>query len=222
MNALTALHFDTADIRMVLRDDEPWWVLADVAAALGLNNPSKLAGRLEEYQKADIPIRDTSSGQNRRVIIVNEAGVYQMALASRKPVARRFAKWLFTEVLPSIRQFGMFPPPNAQQIAANDPYDGFDKPTYVRFREERLRWEAETGLSLRERPGFTGYIVTQLERGVGDFQKTERLKTMIKIEMDVLYVLTGKRTKTQQEREYETRARAIFIAAATRPLMIKD
>ena len=209
MNALTALHFDTSDIRMVLRDDEPWWVLADVAAALGMSNPSKLAGRLNDYQKADIPIRDSSSGQNRRVIIVNEAGIYQLTLSSRIEGARRFGKWLFTEVLPSIRKFGMYPPPADKEIIANDPYDGRDKTLAERFREERLRFEAREGHKLEDANGFSKQKIIAIENQIGWGRDPKLVMAMVLAEMDALYVLRGDRQYSIWEQQNIARLRDV-------------
>lgn len=118
MSNLIPLHFERFDVRMILRDGVPWWVLVDVAAALDLSNPTKLAGRLEDYQKAVLTIREGSLGQRRRMNLVNEAGIYALTLNSRKEEAKRFGRWLFTEVLPSIRKHGSYPPPS--QIEADD------------------------------------------------------------------------------------------------------
>jgi len=135
MSALIPLHFEAADVRMVMRDGEPWWVLADVAAALGLSNPTKLANRLEDYQKADLTIREGRSGQRRRMNIINEAGVYALTLNSRKAEAKAFARWLFTDVLPSIRKWGQYPPPQPLLDDINAP---MQQPVVPATQAERL------------------------------------------------------------------------------------
>jgi hypothetical protein len=83
----------------------------------------------------------------------------------------------------------------------------------VRFKEERLRWEAETGYKLRGRPGFTGNAVTMIENGMGKMKTDVRITIMTQLGMDVLYILNGVRTKTPIERDFEKRMRAINTPA---------
>lgn len=207
MNALVPLHFQDADVRMIMRDGEPWWVLADVAAILDLSNPTKLAGRLEEYQKAALTIREGSSSQGRRVNLINEAGVYALTLNSRKTQARAFAYWLFTEVLPSIRKHGCYPPPAVQEVDV-ERWEDTAKTRGERFRIERLLWEQRHGREfVRWLPVFSKRIVEAIERDDGKLETVERLLTMLHAEMDVLYILTGRRTYSSRERMLVERAR---------------
>lgn len=208
MNALVPLHFGNCDVRMVFRDGEPWWVLADVGSVLGLSNASKLAGRLDDYQRADIPIRDTRSKQQRQMIVVNEAGVYVLTLNSRKQEAKAFARWLFTEVLPSIRKFGMYPPPPLADLIESDRWASPDLTIADRFREERLLWEERHGRPFAGSvPVFSKPVVAAIERGDGRVLPGNRLKVMVLAELDVLYILTGRRKFSSQERRLIDRTR---------------
>ena len=200
MSALIPLHFGHTDVRMIVRDGEPWWALADAAPLLDLANPSKLANRLDDYQKAAIPIRDISSGQDRRMIFVNEAGIYALTLNSRKPEAKAFGRWLFTEVLPSIRKYGVFPPPALTEQPEPDWCDGTDKLLHERFFEERLRWEAASGMGLHEIPGFSKPVIRAIEAGLGGIDKGQRVRMLTLAGLDVLYILSGLRTVSPTER----------------------
>jgi len=221
MTQLVPLHFEKSDVRMIVRDGEPWWVLADVAAALALSNPSMLAGRLEPYQKADLSIADSSSGQMRRMLAVNEAGVYALTLNSRKPEAKAFARWLFTEVLPSIRRFGTYPPPAMAELPEPDWHEGADRSLPDRFREERLRWEKTSGVGLHEVPGFTKPVISAIERDLGGLRKGRRIEMLTLAGLDVLYILSGQRTVSPAEGRVLTYLRTstdprtlVLIAAA--------
>lgn len=76
---------------MIMRDGEPWWVLIDVCRILGVKNPRDAANRLWDWQRDYVGISD-AIGRQRQTIIVNEAGVYSLILASNKPIAESFAR----------------------------------------------------------------------------------------------------------------------------------
>lgn len=181
---------------MLIREGEPWWVLADVAPLIGLSNPSKLASRLEDYQKDTIPLRD-SVGRRRALIVVNEAGIYQLLGGSPLPAAKAFMRWLFTEVLPSIRKHGCYPPPSQPAALLEDDersVPDHEKTIAQRFREERLRIEALTGHSLANIPSMSKQIITAIENYMGGVTKGQRIRYLALAGVDVLYVLTGRRT----------------------------
>jgi prophage antirepressor-like protein len=97
--------FDGAAVRVVMRDGEPWFVLADVCKVLDISNSRDASARLDEDEKADVGITDTSPngpGQRRTVTAINESGLYSLVLTSRKPDAKRFKKWITSEVIPSM------------------------------------------------------------------------------------------------------------------------
>lgn len=87
------------------RDGEPWFVLNEVCAKLEIANPSDAASRLDEDEKDTIGITD-SIGRSRKTTIINESGLYSIILRSVKPEAKRFKKWVTSDVLPSIRKTG--------------------------------------------------------------------------------------------------------------------
>lgn len=87
------------------REGEPWFVLNEVCAKLEIANPSDAASRLDDDEKDTIGITD-SIGRSRKTTIINESGLYSVILRSVKPEAKRFKKWVTSEVLPSIRKTG--------------------------------------------------------------------------------------------------------------------
>lgn len=96
---------DDRPFRIIDRDGEPWFVLADVCRELGISNVGDAASRLDADEKDDIGIAD-AIGRKQKTVIVNESGLYSLILTSRKPAAKRFKKWVTKEVLPSIRKTG--------------------------------------------------------------------------------------------------------------------
>lgn len=85
--------------------DEPLFCLSDVCKALDLGNPSQVKSRLSDGVITNEGIID-SLGREQMVNFVNEDGLYDIILDSRKPEAKRFRKWITSEVLPEIRKHG--------------------------------------------------------------------------------------------------------------------
>lgn len=158
MSDLIALAFDAERVRMILRNGEPWWVLIDVCRILDVKNPRDAANRLWNWQRDYVGISD-AIGRQRKTIIVNEAGVYSLILASNKPIAESFARWLFSEVLPSIRKTGSYV--TAERLAE---VEKLTAPTPVpsrmgeRFRVERDLFEARERLTLLSALKGTGML----------------------------------------------------------------
>lgn len=196
------LQFHDADVRMIVRDDEPWWILNDVCRVLEIANPRDAARRLRDWQRDDVGITDTI-GRRQTTTIVNEAAIYKLVLSSRKPIAEEFERWLTCDVLPAIRKFGCYPAPssNSHLSLPNDQWDGIEKTVGERFREERERWEANEGLPLAGTvPFMTKSVVRAIEDNLGGVRKGQRIEYLLYAGIDVLYVLTGRRTLTSAER----------------------
>lgn len=197
MTALVPLHFDRFDVRTIIVDGEAWWVLNDVCAVLEISNPRHAATRLRDWQKG-VASSDTLGGP-QDVTVVNEAGIYKLVLGSRKAIAEQFERWLTCEVLPSIRKHGMYPPPPVGTVV-NDWTDGTARTLGERFREERLRWEEISGHGFEHVPGFSLSVILAIEQGNGGLRKRDRMEMVALAGMDLLYILTGRRTVSPQER----------------------
>ena len=98
---------DFGEVRTTIRDNEPWFVAADVCRALEIKNPSDALLRLDEDEKALVSIEGLSRG-NDKGNIVNEPGLYTLVLGSRKPAAKAFKRWITHEVLPALRKTGRY------------------------------------------------------------------------------------------------------------------
>jgi len=106
---LTLFNFERAAVRTLQLDGQPWFIAADVCAVLGLDNTTKALMRLDADEQALISIQGIASGPgNPNVNAINESGLYSLTMTSRKPVAKRFKKWVTSEVLPAIRKTGRY------------------------------------------------------------------------------------------------------------------
>lgn len=87
----------------------PWFVGSDIARELGYSDPQKsLKMHVDREDKLTRQI--VVSGQRRKVIIINESGLYSLILQSKLPQARAFKRWVTSEVLPQIRKTGGYIP----------------------------------------------------------------------------------------------------------------
>ena len=102
-NELTVWNYGDNDVRILMVDDEPWLVLADVCRVLELSNPTIVAGRLDADERAKFNL-----GRQGETTIISESGFYSVVLRSDKPQAKPFRKWVTSVVLPSIRKNGFY------------------------------------------------------------------------------------------------------------------
>lgn len=97
-------------VRTVEIEGEPWLVGKDVAQALGYSNPRKaLADHVDEEDKG-VTKCDTLGG-SQEMTVINESGLYSLVLSSKLPGAKRFRRWVTSEVLPTLRKRGTYTMP---------------------------------------------------------------------------------------------------------------
>lgn len=107
MNELTKVfQYHGARVRTLVKGNDPWFVLKDVCEVLGIEQVAGIRRRLSEDVISNHPL-DTAGGI-QTMTIINEDGLYDVILESRKPEARAFRKWITSEVLPSIRKTGSY------------------------------------------------------------------------------------------------------------------
>ena len=103
-NEISVFNYDKNKVRTIIRNGELWFVLKDVCEILGISNPTVVSNRLEDDEVTKFNLGGLSGESN----IINESGLYSVILLSRKPEARKFKKWITSEVLPSIRKTGAY------------------------------------------------------------------------------------------------------------------
>lgn len=137
---ITPFDFRGHQVRVITGDDgEPRFVLNDLCAVLNLGSPHKVAARIDEDARTQIPVTD-SLGRHQQTTVVDEAGMYEVVLRSDKPEAAEFRRWVTREVLPAIREHGGYLTPEKTEQILTDP------DTIIRLatdlKEERARREA--------------------------------------------------------------------------------
>lgn len=130
-------------IRTVTIDGKPYFVGKDVATILGYTNtPKAIRDHVDEEDK--LTERAVLSGQNREVICINESGLYALVFGSKLKSAKRFKKWVTSEVLPTIREHGAYMTESTlEQALAN--------PDFLIQLATRLKEEQEARKRLEEK-----------------------------------------------------------------------
>lgn len=105
-------------IRTVIdENNEPWFVAIDICNALELTNPTVAVSRLDDDEKAKFNLGLSGGATN----VVNEYGLYNLILASRKKEAKQFKRWITHEVIPSIRKHGAYMTDGVIERTLTDP-----------------------------------------------------------------------------------------------------
>lgn len=108
------------EIRTVEVKGEPWFVGKDVATALGYKNPQEaVRNHVDDEDKGVSEI--LTPGGKQTVPVINESGLYSLVLSSKLPGAKRFKRWITSEVIPSIRKHGAYLTPETLEAAILNP-----------------------------------------------------------------------------------------------------
>jgi len=105
-NELLTLQFDGNDIRVAMICGIPWFIAKDICNVLNFSEPSAMTRTLDDDEKGLYNTQTPGGFQSLQT--VNESGLYSLILRSRRPEAKKFKKWVTSEVLPSIRQSGEY------------------------------------------------------------------------------------------------------------------
>lgn len=106
------------EIRTIEIDGEPWFVGKDIAAALGYSNTKDaLANHVDADDKRVIQRSENATLDipNRGMTIINESGMYALIFSSKLPSAKKFKRWVTSEVLPAIRKTGTYTAPEMSE-----------------------------------------------------------------------------------------------------------
>lgn len=103
-------------IRGLKIEGEPWFVGKDVAAALGYSDTAQAIRKHIDDEDKGV-VESTTPGGKQNITIINESGLYSLMLKSKLPGAKKFKRWVTSEVLPSIRKTGAYSMPGADRAA---------------------------------------------------------------------------------------------------------
>lgn len=112
MSELQTFNFEDLPVRTLTVDEEPYFVGKDVADILGYSKArNAIAKHVDFEDKKDAPIRGPLGG-TQKMTIINESGLYSLIFSSKLESAKRFKRWVTSEVLPAIRKTGSYQVPS--------------------------------------------------------------------------------------------------------------
>lgn len=113
-NHLQLFNFENQQVRTLTINEEPYFVGKDIATILGYKNTKDaLLKHVDEEDKLGAQI--ATSGQRREMTTINESGLYSLILSSKLPNAKKFKRWVTSEVLPTIRKTGSYQLPQTPE-----------------------------------------------------------------------------------------------------------
>ena len=208
MNQLTKV-FNGHELRIIEKDNEIWFVAKDVCDILGIKNSRVAVSRLDDDERC-VVLADTPGGR-QKLQAVNEFGLYNLVLTSRKPEAKEFKRWITHEVIPSIRKHGAYMTPETIEKALLNPDTIINLAT--RLKEEQQRRKQLEAKIERDEPYTTfGKVVANSNASIsiGSFAKLLYDEHGIKIGRNRLfewlrnngYLIKSGREKNQPKQQY--------------------
>ena len=138
MNHIKTFNFEDLPVRTTSVDNEPYFVGNDVAQILGYED---YRGAINKKVDSDDKLRSQidHAGQKRNVTLINESGLYSLIFSSKLESAKRFKRWVTSEVLPAIRKHGLYATDNViEQTIQNPDYIIHVLTEFKKEREGRL------------------------------------------------------------------------------------
>lgn len=109
MNTPQIFNFEQNEVRTVLVNNEPYFVGKDVAEILGYSDSSSAVSKnVDNEDRTTLLLEQAGSNYKSKTTIINESGLYSLILKSKLPSAKKFKRWVTSEVLPQIRKHGMY------------------------------------------------------------------------------------------------------------------
>ncbi|AXS26900.1 phage antirepressor [Staphylococcus aureus] len=149
MQALQTFNFEELPVRTLTVDNEPYFVGKDVAKILGYSNTrDALSKHVDEDDKEILTSRNTTLENlpNRGLTAVNESGLYSLIFSSKLESAKRFKRWVTSDVLPAIRKHGIYATDSVIENTLNNPDYIINILTeYKKEKEQNLLLQQEMG-----------------------------------------------------------------------------
>ena len=98
--------FNDKEIRVIIKNNEPWFVAKDICSILGLSNVTETLKNIPEKWKSSETLKTSYNSQN--MILLSEPAVYKIIMRSNKPIAQKFQEVVCEEILPTLRKKGEY------------------------------------------------------------------------------------------------------------------
>ena len=155
MNQPQLFNFKGQQVRTVTINNEPYFVATDVTKILGLTNTTVALSRLDEDERSKFNL-----GRQGKANVVNEYGLYELIIASRKSEAHEFKRWITHEVLPSIRKHGAYMTPQTIEKALLSPDTIINLATQLKEEQEQRKHLQEENEQMKPKALFADAVST--------------------------------------------------------------
>ncbi|WP_394267492.1 phage antirepressor KilAC domain-containing protein [Limosilactobacillus vaginalis] len=155
MKETQLFNFKGQQVRTVTINNEPYFVATDVTKILGLTNTTVALSRLDEDERSKFNL-----GRQGKANVVNEYGLYELIIASRKSEAHEFKRWITHEVLPSIRKHGAYMTPQTIEKALLSPDTIINLATQLKEEQEQRKHLQEENEQMKPKALFADAVST--------------------------------------------------------------
>lgn len=169
-------HEEFGEIRTLNIGGEPWFVGKDIAVALGYSAPrNAIQAHVDNEDKTTALIQCTGSEYKSNAVIINESGLYSLILSSKLTSAKKFKRWVTSEVLPSLRKHGAYFTAETLHKTMSDPRELAKLLTTLAGEQEKRRKLEEENAFLSVKANYYDRIlqsknsvpVTQIAKDYG-------------------------------------------------------
>lgn len=201
MNKLQVFNFNENQIRTLLINNEPYFIGKDVANILGYSNTRKAINDHVDEEDKGVTKCDTLGGK-QDLIVINESGLYSLILSSKLATAKKFKRWVTSEVLPAIRKTGQYQVPSDPMSALRLMFEAQTQTNEAVAKHDLRITELEENKLLN--PGEYNYLNRQVRNRIKTIKEVRKLTFNSKqnsklysfINRD-LNMLVGVRTRSQ-------------------------
>lgn len=179
-NEIQVFNFQGNSVRtMVDSENEVWFVGRDVAESLGYSKSrNAIAAHVDDDDKKDAPIQGPLGGK-QQMTLINESGVYSLVFGSKLPEAKKFKRWVTSEVLPSIRKTGGYKMPMTPEEMIDLLLQNSSKANKrIDKVEEQSKKNEERITNLEDNrflnPNEYGYLNTQVSARIKQVKETHK------------------------------------------------
>lgn len=145
-------------VQMLMRGSVPYFLGKDAAEILGYSNTAKtIRDHVDEEDK--LTERIVLAGQNRDVIFINESGLYSLIISSKMPNAKKFKRWVTNEVLPSIRQHGVYATEDFIMKSIEDPAWAISVLQQLQEKKEMVAMQQQMILEMKPKVSYYDLIL---------------------------------------------------------------
>lgn len=153
MNNVQEFKYESLPLNVIDKAGEPYFIAKEVCEILEISNYRDAVSKLDDDEVGKTDTID-SLGRKQEVLIISESGLYTLIIRSNKPNARKFRKWVTSEVLPSIRKTGGY---SLQEVNHKENKALYEK--IIALQEEVISLYRQMNINRNSKP----VVVTEYE-----------------------------------------------------------